>query len=181
MAEQYQVVGALADFTVSDDEGNAQKITFYKGSVVPPGVPQNELDHNLSVRLIAPMGSPEEAVPAMTGPLGDGQTRAPEGNALAEPVPVQSAPVAVSPMVATDEQVQAGTVVATEQSTGGTSDAERQAAQQKLAALNGEAPDGRHSKAVHVEYLVTQGYSYDEVSKLDSAAVKDMTKQVSQS
>lgn len=182
MAEQYQVVGALAAFTVTDPEGNGQKITFYKGNMVPQGAPQAEIDHNLSVRLIAKVGGDTEAIPAGTGPLGDGTSRPPEGNALAAPVSLQQAPVAVSPAVATAEQVDAGTQVAAEQSAAAESaGAKRAAAQEKLAALAGEAPDGRASKDVHVEYLATKGYSYEELVKQDKAELVEMTKQAQQS
>ena len=185
MAEQYQVVGALADFTVVDDEGNTQKVTFYKGSPVPQGVPQPEIEHNLSVKLIAKMGSPEEAIPAMVGPVGTETQRAPEGNALATPVDRVMAPAPSSPQVATEEQISAGTVVATEQATADSQQqdataARRAAAQEKLTALGGEAPDGRAGKDVHVEYLTSKGLSYDELVKLDKPELVEMTKQESQ-
>lgn len=185
MAEQYQVVGALADFTVVDDEGTSQKITFYKGSPVPSSAPQSEIEHNLSVKLIAKVGSPEEAIPAMVGPVGTETSRAPEGNALASPVDRFRAPAPSSPDVATTEQVEAGTVVATEQATADVQEQQdatavkRAAAQEKLTALGGEAPTGRHGVDVHIEYLVSKGFSYEELAKEDPATVKDMTKQQS--
>ena len=178
MAEQYQVVGALAAFTVSDAEGGAQKLTFYKGNMVPQGVPQNEIEHNLSVKLIAKVGGDAE-IPAMTGPLGDGTSRPPEGNALADPVPLDRAPTVVSPAVATTEQVEAGTGVALEQATGTTSqssvDAKRAAARAKLPT-DGSEPDGRASQAVGVEYLVARGSRYDDVKDADKTDLQKLAK-----
>lgn len=164
MAEpQYQVVGALAAFTVAADDGTSQKITFYKGQMVPPGASAEEIEHNLSVRLIAEVNSAEEAIPAMTGPLGDGTTRPPEGNALAEPVPLQSAPVAVSPMVASEERVAEGTGVALKPASEGSTTATE-------LPSDGSAPATSASKAEWIEYgVVRQGRDRAALEALSKA------------
>lgn len=181
MAEQYQVVGPLAAFTVSDHEGHGQKVTFYRGSMVPQNASQAEIDHNLSVRLIAPVGSPEEAIPAMTGPLGTESKRPPEGNSLADPVDRVMAPAAVSPAVATEEQVQSGTAAAMQQAEPSSTDADaeqkRAEASAKLDEIGG-TPDGRSSDAVMVEYLVRNGYERAEVEKANRTELKNLVASV---
>ena len=53
----YQVVGSMATFTVPGPTGPVRS-NLYKGAWVPEGVPQAEIDHNVSVGLVAPVDDP---------------------------------------------------------------------------------------------------------------------------
>lgn len=55
---QYQVVGECAHVTVDSAAGRVS-VLLYRPSPIPPGVPQERIDHLLSVGLIAKIGSGE--------------------------------------------------------------------------------------------------------------------------
>lgn len=55
---QYQVVGECAHVTVDSAAGRVS-VLLYRPSPIPPGVPQERIDHLLSVGLIAKIGAGE--------------------------------------------------------------------------------------------------------------------------
>ena len=75
----YQVTGACVIVTTSSPVG-PQKITMYAPALLPPDVPQREIDHLLSVGLIAEVGAKAPAaapaVPA-DGQGGEGGSEPP--------------------------------------------------------------------------------------------------------
>lgn len=73
----YQVVGSLATFTVPGPTGPVRS-NLYKGAWVPDGTPQDEIDHNVSVGLVAPVDDPYQ-----TPVTGDGAESPGVGTLLA--------------------------------------------------------------------------------------------------
>lgn len=57
-APQYRVTGAYVTLKVNTPEG-PQMRGFHQNAPVPPGVPQDQIDHHLSVGLIEPVDGPD--------------------------------------------------------------------------------------------------------------------------
>ncbi|MFB6392626.1 hypothetical protein [Polymorphospora lycopeni] len=154
----YQVVGECAYVTVAGATG-AMRTLVMKGAIVPESAP--ELRHLLASGLVA---------------RADGET----GGVNADGVPAALVDDGKKPGKATAEQSkqsQSGAAKAEEQAKADAEQAERRkAAQEKLADLGGKAPDGRASHDVLVEYLVSQGGSYDDLVKSDKAALVELVK-----
>ena len=64
-APKYRVTGALVYLKTSTAQG-VRVIGFKQNAIVPVDVPQDQIDHHLRVKLIAPL-VPAEATPAAKG------------------------------------------------------------------------------------------------------------------
>ena len=67
MSDQYRVVGHCALIT-QDTVNGPTKLLLMRGAVVGPGAKRSEVEHNLSMGLIEPVGG---AVPAAVEPVRD--------------------------------------------------------------------------------------------------------------
>jgi hypothetical protein len=164
---EYQVVAEMASHVEVLVVGGVKEIhTFYKGAVLPDGVPTARVEHLLSVGVIAPVGE----VP------------------LAPNAAVKQDPATGANSVSTerlqgqsDAEIEAGRKAQAEVEEKSKADAEvdekRAAAKAKLPT-DGSAPDGRASEPVMVEWLATKGYDYDELVKQDKAELKALVASV---
>nr|WP_221374393.1 hypothetical protein [Actinoplanes polyasparticus] len=154
----YQVVGQCAHVTTLNVDGGKRSELLYKGSIVPDSATAKEIEHLLSLRLIAPMGGEllgTHEVGAVAG--GDIRTGL-DGNL------VQSVEPGVGQPLTSEEEKAAAEL------------AERRAAAKAKLPANNDEPDGRASKDVWVEYLAANGYDYDELVKQDKAELQKLAK-----
>lgn len=66
---QYRVIGHCALFTADTAQG-PMRVMVYRGKPVPDGATDEEIRHNLSVGLIAPLGE-AEPLPELPSPAAD--------------------------------------------------------------------------------------------------------------
>lgn len=174
----YQIVGECAHVTEATAMGVA-RVLRYKGSLVSPDEPN--LKHLLDTGLVAEVrgaGTGGVNADGVTLAEAEGEVDTPTGDTTpAEPAP--------TPEETLTAAVAAGTPGAEEPSAEEKAAKElterRAAAQEKLAALGGKAPDGRSHPDVLVEYLVAQGGNYDDLVKAEKPDLLDMVKTRQQS
>lgn len=173
----YQVVAEMAAHVEVQELGGASLQTFYKGAVLPDGVPAARIKDLLDKGVIAVEGevplAPNAAVeqdPARG--LESVTTEVLQGEKPQEP--------RVDPAIDAGERVKAtmASEGAIDKAAAPTAEekalAERRAdARAKLDEVGG-APDGRSSDAVMVEYLVKNGYDRTEVEKADRNQLKQL-------
>lgn len=152
MSGQYQVVAECAHATVNTAQG-PMIVLLMKGAMVPADAPQ--LQHLLDNGFVAEVGSAETGgVDAAGIPAGAYTVEVPPG--------VTTTPVENSPGRNADAEV-----------------AEKRAAAKAKLPTDGSAPDGRASKDVWVEYLVSKGSNYDDVVAADKAELQKLASQQS--
>lgn len=173
----YQVVGECAHVTELTALGKTV-VLRYKGATVSPDAP--ELKHLLDQKLVAKVGDDETG-----GVNADGVTLA---EARGDVHPSGALPPAEeddrrSPAEVLTAATAATTAFSDEPSAEEKAAAEltetnerRQAAREKLAKLDGKAPDGRHHEDVLVEYLVAQGGNYDDLVRAEKSDLVEMVK-----
>lgn len=74
MATQYQVIGQCAHVRTVTAQGK-MTLLLMKGAILPPDAPQEQIEHLLSVKLIAPIGEWADAAPSggVSEPVGEGE------------------------------------------------------------------------------------------------------------
>jgi hypothetical protein len=89
----YRVVGAYCTAPVASDQGTVI-LGFQRGAILPGSVPQDHIDHLVSVNLVAEESEPFEAhvAPVDTSPLGGYVRGAKASTLLSEPVPEDAVP-----------------------------------------------------------------------------------------
>ena len=152
----FQVVAECAHATVDHPLYGRTMQLLLKGALIPEGAP--ELPHLLSVGMVVPVSDTEtgglnaDGVPA--GALGA------QASAGVTPVEVPDGQSSVDvDMSAEDAEVEA----------------RRAAARAKLPD-GGAMPDGRASKDVWVEFLVSQGSRYEDVVGVDKAELVEVAR-----
>ncbi len=154
----YQVVGQCAHATTQHIDGSKRSELLYKGSIVPDSATAKEIEHLLSLRLIAPVGDGPFATHEV-GPVAGGDVRTGlDGNPVVSPEPGVGQPAGEDKAKAEREL------------------AERRAAAQAKLPADGALPDGRAGKDVWIEFLARQGYDYDELAKQDKAELQALAK-----
>ncbi|WP_436759331.1 hypothetical protein [Streptosporangium sp. V21-05] len=75
MAKQYQVVGACVTDIPTGGPMGPTRITLYKDAFLPSDVPDDRIEHLLSVKLIKEVGGPDKPVEQTSSPQpsGDGK------------------------------------------------------------------------------------------------------------
>jgi hypothetical protein len=141
--QAYQVVGPCAHVKTATSNG-VMTVMLFKRAVLPPDVPPEQIEHLLSVKLIAPV--------AGVAPVPVEQPTEPAAAMLAGPEPDGSDGGGSQESPADGE---AGTESDIE--------AQRVEARAKLEAAGGK-PTGRHGQPVWAEHLVNLGYDYALVS-----------------
>ena len=162
----YQVVAECAHATVKTPYGAAVTLLL-KGATVPEDAPQ--LQHLLEIGAVAVAGDDETGgVDAAGIPLAAYDADVPAGMTTT-PVPQSDEDKATAEKAKAEaEKAKADADL----------EAKRADAQAKLPA-DGSLPDGRAGKDVWVEWLAKNGYSYDEVSKVENKAeLTDLAKKV---
>lgn len=167
MAEnkRYVVTGHMAVFDTATDSGR-MRVTFYRGAQVPADVKPEQIEHNLSVGLIAEVPGSEPAGIDTAGAVVVGDERLGGGK------PGEEFAGANTPQSQSDEDK-----AATAKAKADADLAEKRAEAQAKLPEDGSAPDGRASREVRIEWLAKQGHDYDELVKTDDAALKDLVKQ----
>lgn len=149
MAKQWQVSGECAYATVNTAAG-LTKMLLYKGAVLPPGVPEREIEHLKTSNLIRPFGDDVESLPGAAVPdLGAATTPQPVGDGKPE-----------------GDESGAGDEV----------QARLDAARAELPE-DGSAPAPAAKKDVLAAFLATKGYDFAEVSKSNKPDLVDLVKQ----
>lgn len=156
MGKQYQVVGPLGQFTTMSPTGKA-RLYFYRGAMVPQDAPQPEIDHHLSVGLIAEVGDDPYRTPV-------------DGNGVDTPV---GEPTGGDERSSGDGD--SGHQDDSKDDANSDVEAKRAAARAKLPA-DGSAPAGNASHEVWVEYAVAKGYDRAEVEKSSRDDLKALFK-----
>ena len=154
---QYQVVGQCAHVRTMTQSGR-MTLMLFKGSLLPPDVPVEQIQHLLSVKLIKRVG---EAGPELPG-------------AAVPDTGVQPSPAVEVPAVSEPD----GEETPAEQSTSGdkpVDDPERVAARAKLPD-DGSLPHHASGQPVWVEYLVGRGYDYSAIQGQDKSVLVDLAK-----
>lgn len=152
MSTQYQVVGHCAHVKTRDDAGQWATVLLPRGALLPADVPQDRIDHLLSVKLIAAVG---EAGPELPGAAVPAVSAQPSPTVGGEPATSDEAPAVSTPY----------------------DDPDRVAARAKLPA-DGSMPDGRNAQAVWVEWLVTKGYDYDALKGQEKPDLVELAKNI---
>ncbi len=157
----YQVVGQCAHVTTAAVDGSKRSELLYKGSIIPESATAKEIEHLLSLKLIAPIGGEPfgtHEVGAVSG--GDVRTGL-DGKPVVSDEPGIGQPVddAGSKAKADGELAE-----------------KRAAAKAKLPA-DGSAPHGNAAQAVWVEYVVGRGQDYDTVKDVDRDELKALAEQ----
>ena len=166
MAETYQVTGECAHVTVNTQLGPTVQLV-YKGQLVPPGTSPERIKHLLDSGLIKRLDDPADAAPANPSILPPTETGTGHGQSV------------TADSTGDDGKTNPDEERADEQGAESSDDdteTRRAAAREKLAALGGRAPDGRHSADVLVEYLVTQGGRYEDLIRAEKGDLVDMVK-----
>jgi hypothetical protein len=167
MTQRYKVVGACAHATVDTRDGR-RRLLHLRGTLLPPGVPGEEIRHLLAVRLVAPVNGDAPAAPddqpddLSTDPVGDpppGHDN-PPGETATSPLP-DGQETGQAPPAEPDPDVET----------------KRAAARAKLPA-DGSKPDGRHGQPVWVEWLAQRGYDYDTLVKEDKPQLMNLANQL---
>lgn len=165
MPVQYQVVGSCAHATVDGPHSRRRQLHF-KGTLLPSDVPQVEIQHLLSVGLIAPIGVgvqvsavPEE--PENDGPSADQPSSPAE---VGEPAEGDSG----GDNLPADRDAEAGQKWA-----------EAIAKAEALVAA-GSKPDGRSAPLTVAAFLVLKGYDRAAVEKADKPDLLNLVNSLDQ-
>lgn len=150
----YQVTGPCGYFSVPTPQG-VMKMQLLRGAIVPDGVPQQQIEHHLSVGLIERVGDD----PYQTPVDGNGNSAADVATPLR--IELNGGPVATPDAPAESKTDQPDPDV----------ESRRAAARAKLAEAGGK-PKGTHGKDVWVEYAVTQGLDRAEAEKVSVAELQ---------
>ncbi|MEU7170319.1 hypothetical protein ABZ949_02360 [Micromonospora tulbaghiae] len=183
--KRYQVVAECAH-VVTSTTGVRSQVLLYKGAFLPADVEPERLRFLLDGGFVAEEGEvavapnasveqdPRRGADSVTEDVLRGEKPA-DADGPSSDVSERVAEV-VSDEGRIDKAADPDGVQAAQDKTAAEVAARRAAAQEKLAALDGAAPDGRASKDVLVEYLVGQGSNYDDVSKADKSDLLAMVK-----
>jgi hypothetical protein len=136
--QRYQVIGELATGRTATPHG-LMIITFNRGAILPDDIPQDTIDHLLSVKLIAPIGEPAPATVSTSTPGPDAdleEAAAAALNAAIDEVPAGEA----QPAPETDADIR-----------------ERRIAARAKLPLDGTPPKKTHGHQVWAEYAVRRG------------------------
>ena len=183
--KRYQVIAECAH-VVTSTTGVRSQVLLYKGAFLPEDVEPQRLKFLLDGGFVAEEGEgavapnaavvqdPRRGADSVTEDVLRGEKPA-EGDGPSSDVSERGADV-VSDEGRIDKAADPDGVQAAQDKAAAEVAARRAAAQEKLAALDGAAPDGRASKDVLVEYLVAQGGSYEDLAKADPADLKKMVK-----
>jgi hypothetical protein len=186
---EYQVIAEMAAHVEVQEPGGTSVQTFYKGAMVPDGVPAERIKGLLDRGIIAKVGEvpiapnaavaqdPARGIESVTTetlqgqPAEEPQVTGDTSEEVAAVVHEEAsvARAAEAPRPASDERE-----AEAKSADGGA--AKRAAAKAKLPA-DGSAPDGRAGQPVWAEYLVARGSRYADVKDADKDELIKLAKQ----
>ncbi|MFI7073571.1 hypothetical protein [Micromonospora sediminicola] len=184
-SKRFQVIAECAH-VVTSTTGVRSQVLLYKGAFLPADVEPERLKFLLDGGFVAAEGevavAPNAAVAQDPRRGADSVTEGElRGEKPADPDgPSSDVAEKVAEVVSEEGRIDKAADPSGEQAARDKAAADvaarRAAAQEKLAALDGAAPDGRASKDVLVEYLVGQGSNYDDVAKAEKSDLLTMVK-----